>query len=119
MEKCLHQGFLPDTISTDLYSANIHGPVYDLPTTLSKFLLLGMSLGEIFTRCTVNPAKIFNFGAEIGTLKPGAEGDVSILDLVAGDFTFTDSDGKARAGRQKLQPVVTARAGKLFYPAAG
>jgi dihydroorotase len=119
MEKCLHQGFLPDTISTDLYSANIHGPVFDLPTTLSKFLLLGMSLGEILRRCTVNAARTFNFGAEIGTLKPGAEGDISILDLVADDFTFTDSDGKTRAGRQKLKPVVTVRAGKLFYPSAG
>lgn len=118
MEKCMQQEFLPDTISTDLYSANIHGPVYDLPTTLSKFLLLGMSPQEVLMRCTVNAAKTFNFGAEIGTLKPGAEGDVSILDLVAGDFTFTDSGGKTRAGRQKLQPVVTVRAGKLFYPAA-
>jgi predicted amidohydrolase len=69
-------------------------------------------------RCTVNAAKTFNFGAEIGTLKPGAEGDVSILDLVVGDFTFTDSDGKTRTGRQKLRPVVTVRAGKLFYPVA-
>jgi len=119
MGKCLHEGFLPDTISTDLYSANIHGPVYDLPTTLSKFLLLGMSLGEIIKRCTVNAAKTFDFGAEIGTLKPGAEGDVSVLDLVAGDFTFTDSDGKTRRGQQKLSPVVTVRAGKLFYPTAG
>jgi dihydroorotase len=118
MEKCMQQGFFPDTISTDLYSVNVHGPVYDLPTTLSKFLLLGMSLSEILRRCTANAAKTFNFGAEIGTLKPGAEGDVSILDLVAGDFTFADSDGKTRAGRQKLQPVVTVRAGKLYYPAA-
>jgi dihydroorotase len=119
MEKCMHQGFLPDTISTDLYSANIHGPVYDMTTTLSKFLLLGMRLPEVLMRCTINAAKTFNFGAEIGTLKPGAEGDVSILDLVAGDFTFTDSDGKTRAGQQKLTPVVTVRAGKLYYPAAG
>ncbi len=119
MEKCLHQGFLPDTISSDLYSANIHGPVYDLTTTLSKFLLLGMSLSEVFTRCTVNAARTFNFGAEIGTLKPGADGDVSILDLAVGDFTFTDSDGRTRQGRQKLHPEVTVRAGKLFYPAAG
>jgi len=119
MEKCLHQGFLPDTISSDLYSANINGPVHDLTTTLSKFLLLGLSLRETFTRCTVNAARPFNFGAEIGTLKPGAEGDVSVLDLVAGDFTFTDSGGKTRQARQKLLPVVTVRAGKLFYPVAG
>jgi dihydroorotase len=78
-----------------------------------------MSLGEIFRRCTANAARTFNFGAEIGTLKSGAEGDVSILDLVAGDFTFTDSDGKTRAGRKKLKPVVTVRAGKLCYPTAG
>jgi dihydroorotase len=118
MEKCLHQGFLPDTISSDLYSANIHGPVFDLTTTLSKFLVLGMSLREIFTRCTVNATRTVNFGAEIGTLKPGAEGDVSVLELASGDFTFTDSDGKTRQGHQKLQPVVTVRAGKLFYPVA-
>jgi len=119
MEHCLRQGFLPDTISSDLYSANIHGPVYDLTTTLSKFLLLGLNLREVFARCTVNAARMFNFGAEIGTLKPGAEADVSVLDLLAGDFTFTDSDGKTRRGGRKLLPVVTVRAGKLFYPVAG
>ncbi len=118
MERCMQQGFLPDTISTDLYSANIHGPVFDLTTTLSKFLLLGMSLSDVVARCTINAAKLFNFGAEIGTLRPGAEGDVAVLDLAAGDFMLTDSDGKTRQGRQKLNPVVTVQAGKLFYPAA-
>src|SRR5208337_4322616 len=29
MERCLKEGFLPDTISSDLYSANVNGPVYD------------------------------------------------------------------------------------------
>jgi dihydroorotase len=115
-EKSLHQGFLPDTISSDLYIDNINGPVYDLVTTLSKFLLLGMSLPDVIARCTVNAARTFNFGAEIGTMKPGAEGDASVLDLMSGDFTFTDSDGKTRQGHQKLVPVVTVRAGKLFYP---
>ncbi len=119
MEKCLHQGFLPDTISSDLYITNIHGPVYDLPTTLSKFLLLGMSLRQTIACCTVNAARTFNFGAEIGTLKPGADADVSVLDPAAGDFTFTDSRRQTRQGRQKLLPVVTVRAGKLYYPDAG
>jgi dihydroorotase len=118
MEKCMTDGFLPDTISSDLYTANINGPVYDLATTLSKYLLLGMSLRETIARCTVKAAPVFNFGAELGTLKPGAEADVSVLDLREGEFAFTDSEGKTRTGRQKLFPIVTARAGKLFYPAA-
>jgi len=117
-QKCIEQGFLPDTISTDLYTANVNGPVYDMPTTMSKFLLLGLSLPEVVRRTTENAARVFNFGAEIGTLKPGAEGDVSILRLQEGNFTFTDSDGKTRTGTHKLEPVVTVRGGKLFYPTA-
>jgi dihydroorotase len=114
IEKCLAQGFRPDTISSDLYTANIHGPVYDLVTTLSKFLLLGLSLREVVERATVDAARVFNFGAEIGTLKPGAEADVSVLELREGQFTFTDSEGKTRSGRQKIVPVTTVRAGKVI-----
>jgi dihydroorotase len=116
MEKCLGQGFAPDTISSDLYSANINGPVYDQLTTLSKFLVLGMSLHDLTARTTLNSARVFNFGAAIGTLKPGAEADVSVLDLKDGEFTFTDSDGKTRTGRQKLEAVTTVKGGKVFEP---
>ena len=31
-------GFLPDTISSDIYAASVNGPVFDLPTTMSKML---------------------------------------------------------------------------------
>jgi len=116
MEKCLAEHFLPDTISSDLYSANINGPVYDLPTTLSKFLLLGLDLIEVVERATIRAARVFNFGAEIGTLKPGAEADISVFELQEGEFTFTDSDGKTRTGRQRLAPVATVKGGRLFPP---
>ena len=118
MEKCLKQEFLPDTISSDLYSANINGPVFDLVTTLSKFLLLGLSLRQIVERATVNSARVFDFGAEIGTLRPGAEADVSVLELREGNFVFVDSGRKTRNGRQKIEPVVTIRGGKAYYPEA-
>ena len=118
MEKCLQQGFLPDTISSDLYSANINGPVFDLVTTLSKFLLLGLSLPQVVERATVKSAQVFDFGADIGTLRPGAEADVSVLELREGAYVFTDSGGKTRTGRRKIEPVVTIRGGKAYYPAA-
>jgi dihydroorotase len=116
MEQCLKLHFLPDTISTDLYSSNIHGPVFDLPTTLSKFMALGLSLNEVIARATVNAAAVFNFGEKLGTLAPGTVADVSVLDLQDSEITFTDSEHKTRTGRQKLVPVVTVRNGGLFYP---
>jgi len=118
MEKCLNQGFLPDTISSDLYSANINGPVYDLVTTLSEFLLLGMNLHDVIARATVNSSRVFDFGASIGTLKPGSEADVSVLELKEGQFTFTDSDGKSRTGGSKLEAMTTVRGGKVFEAGA-
>jgi dihydroorotase len=118
MEKCLKQDFLPDTISSDLYSANINGPVFDLVTTLSKFLLLGLNLRQVVERATVNSARVFDFGAEIGTLRPGSEADVSVLEVREGKFVFVDSGGKTRNGRQKIEPVVTLRAGKAYHPTA-
>ena len=51
------QGFISDVISTDLHSGNINGPVYDLPTTLSKFLSLGLSLEEVIEKSTIAAAK--------------------------------------------------------------
>ncbi len=113
-EKCVQQNFLPDTFGTDLGGMGYNGPVYDLVTELSKFLLLGLSVDQVIERVTVGPARMFNFGVELGTLRPGTVADISILDVREGSFTFTDSTGKKRAGRQKLQSAATIRAGKVY-----
>jgi dihydroorotase len=113
-EKCIQQGFLPDTIGTDLGGISYNGPVYDLVTELSKFLLIGLTLDQVIERVTIRPTKAFNFGVEIGTLRPGAVADITILDVREGPFTFTDSTGVKRTGRQKLQSVAAIRAGKTY-----
>jgi dihydroorotase len=113
-EKCLQQHFLPDTIGTDLGGLSINGPVYDLVTELSKFLAVGMSLDQIIERVTVRPTRMFNFGVEIGALRPGTVADISILEVREGTFVLSDSTGKKRTGRQKLQSTATIRAGKTY-----
>src|SRR5467141_4815199 len=113
-EKCLQQNFLPDTIGTDLGGLSYNGPVYDLVTELSKFLLLGLSVDQVIERVTVRPTRMFNFEAELGSLRPGAVADISILEVREGSFLFTDSTGKKRMGRQKLQSAAAIRAGKLY-----
>ena len=71
-EQAIKQGLLPGTISSDLHQFNIHGPVFDLATTLSKFLHLGLSLEQVIARVTTHPAKTFGFAAGLGTLREGA-----------------------------------------------
>ena len=93
IEKALDQGFLPDTISTDLtVTSATRGPVWDLPTTMTKLLHFGMSLEEIVRRSTAAPAKIMGYEGTVGTLKPGANADISVFELRDGKFELTDSD---------------------------
>ena len=113
-EKCLQQNFTPDTISSDLATTSINGPTFDLLTTASKFLLLGLTLDQVIERVTLRPTRVFNFAAQLGTLRPGAGADISILEVREGAFLFMDTDGKRRTGRQKLQSASTIRAGRLY-----
>lgn len=111
-EAALADGFRPDTISSDLHRFNIASPVHDLATTLSKFLLLGLSLDEVIAMATTAPAAALGRGAELGTLAVGAEADITVLRLEEGRFELTDSAGTTREARQRLVPAAVIRAGR-------
>ena len=117
-ERALDQGLLPGTISSDVHQFNVHGPVFDLATTVSKFLHLGLSLEEVIRRVTSNPAQVFGRLNAFGTLREGAEADIAVFSLDEGEFRLTDALGATRVGRRMLRPVATVKAGRL-YGAAG
>jgi len=113
-EKCMAQGFLCDTISTDLTLVTVERRVFDLPTMVSKFLSIGLPLDKAIAMVTINPTRVFDFGAQIGTLRPGSEADVSIYELRDGKFEFEDSDGVKRTGQKMLTSKAVVRHGQLF-----
>lgn len=114
VETALAQGFLPQTISSDLHIYNVHGPVHDLVTTVSKFLHLGLSLDEAIAKVTAIPAQVMGMADAIGTLRVGAWGDAVVLALEEGTFALTDSAGVTRTGRQMLSPQAVIRQGRLY-----
>ena len=99
----LDQGVVPDFLGSDLHTYNVHGPVFDLVTTLSKFLHLGMSVPEIIRRSTATCAAWLGMADEIGTLKPGACADITVLDIVDGEIPLTDSEGVTEIGRRSFE----------------
>ncbi len=101
--KAIHDDFLPTTISTDLHSASLQ-TAHDLPTTMSKFLALDVSLDNVIKLSTTNPAHVLGLDNFIGTLKPGAEADITILKLLDGSFTYHDVRGKSVKGNYRLLP---------------
>jgi dihydroorotase len=116
IEKALDQGFLPDTISTDLTTTSAsNGPVWDLPTTMSKLLHFGMSLDDLVARATAAPAKILGYKGTVGTLKPGANADIAVLELRDGNFELKDSEGTTVTAKRRLIAQLTLRDGRVCY----
>jgi dihydroorotase len=116
--RALAQGFRPGTISSDLHVYNLHGPVFDLATTMSKFLHLGLSLDEVVAMTTGAPAQVIGHDGRLGTLRPGAAGDVTLLAVQEGPVTFEDTVGERVEGTRRLVPAGAVRAGRWAPPKA-
>jgi len=115
-EACLEQGLGPGTVSSDVHRYNIRGPVFDLMTTLSKYIHLGYSIEDAVALGSSIPSAAVGLPDNIGTLKVGADADIAIIEHREGPVTFSDADGNERSGNQLLLPVETLRKGKRFNP---
>ena len=114
----VQQGFIPDSMSTDRHTGNINGAVVDQITTMSKFLAMGVPLADVIRRATVNPAREIH-RPELGTLSVGSEADVAVLELMNGNFGYTDCGNAKMIGKQKLVNRMTLRAGRIVYDPTG
>lgn len=133
-EAMIAAGLKPHVISTDLHQMSHHGaavmssdtaaspfirvrndgtPKFDLPTALSKFMAVGLSLEEVIAAATARPADLLGRGGEIGTLAPGARADIAIFELEPGRVEFKDVDGDVRVGTERLVNVETLIAGQI------
>jgi dihydroorotase len=113
----LAAGFRPDVISSDVHVLNIDGPAFDLLTTLSKFLVLGVDLNALVAAVTAAPARAIR-RPTLGTLALGTEGDATIVDVEQGAFEFQDTQGERLSAdrRFRLRGMVV---GGKWWPAAG
>ena len=117
VRRAMGEGLLPDVISSDLHGRMKQpgfGIVGDLPTTLTKFLPLGLSLEEIVVRCTTNPARVIGWQDRIGSLDVGREADIAVLKIIDEPTKLRDSVGGEIAHNQRIAARWTIRAGKVF-----
>jgi len=112
----LAAGFLPDVISSDVHVISIDGPAFDLLTTMSKFLCLGVDLPTVVKLATENPAAAIK-KPELGTLKSGTMGDATVIDIAAGRFDYADSIGEHMIGDKRMLSAGVVLAGKWWHPA--
>ena len=110
---CREGDFWPDTISTDLHHFNILGPVFDLPTTMTKFLYLGMPLPKIVQATTDAPARAMGLGDRFGRLLPGRQADITLIRIERGEWALPDVLDEMRSIRERLVAVNVFKRGVL------
>jgi dihydroorotase len=106
-EKLIATGYKPDVISSDIHQISIHGPLFDMPTCMSKFLALGMTFTEVIRASTSRPAEALGLQDEIGTLKPGAFADVALFRIEEGNYPFYDVHMNMREGQELISNTLT------------
>jgi len=111
----LANGFLPDTISSDVHALCIEGPAFDQVTTLSKFLCMGLDLPTVIKLSTETAGMALQ-RPELGTLKPGVPGDASILSVDEGSYTYADVLGETMEGDRKINARGAVVAGRWWHP---
>lgn len=119
--RMMDAGLFPYTISTDLHG-DFHSHDndttldYSLCGTMSKLLALGFDIPFVIRATTQHPAEVLRLADEIGTLKVGSRADVTVLDVVEGDWTFRDCRKVDLLGTQRLLPRLVVRKGRTHTP---
>ncbi len=122
-------GITPYTLGADMHGYNVKIPnaaadisenpffgvaPFNLTNAMSKMLHLGLSLTDVVASVTSNPAKMLGMADRIGTLAPGREADISVVDLLEGAFELADNSGVSVTARRLFQPDFCLKAGAFF-----
>ncbi|TPJ83346.1 amidohydrolase/deacetylase family metallohydrolase [Mesorhizobium sp. B2-5-13] len=99
----LERGLPPKTISTDLHNRSLDGSVWDMATTMSKLLSLGMAFEDVVTASTVAPRRAIRLPAD-SLLEKGKPAEFTLFELVDAELTVKDSQGATSVLNQLFEP---------------
>lgn len=114
----IKQGFLPNTISSDLHNSSMNSGMKDMANLMSKFMAMGLSIEDVITKSTWNAATTIK-RPELGNLSVGSVADVAVFSVKNGDFGFLDTSRTKIKGKQKLEAELTIRAGRIVWDLNG
>lgn len=111
------RGLMPDTISSDVTAMG--QSFHSLVECMAKFMAVGYTFSDVVAMTTGRAAAAIGRQDDLGAIAVGREADLTVLDLVRGDFVFTDTTKATFTGEHGIVPVHTVRAGELVPPVWG
>lgn len=102
-EIAIARGLLPFSISTDLHNRSLDNPVWDMGTTMSKLLAVGMPFDKVIEASTLAPMSVIGLPTE-GLLAPGARAEFTVFTRDPDELRIADSMGHEAVLRELLTP---------------
>jgi len=127
--KVLDAGILPHTLGADMHGYNTRLPAegaaasghmfagasnFSLTSAMTGLLACGVPLADIVPMVTSHAARMIGLDGDIGTLRPGAVADVSVLADERGRWVLRDNEGTEAVAERMLRPLFCLRAGRRF-----
>lgn len=110
----IEEGFLPDTISTDLQRFHLDQAArHDLPRVMSELRAAGMSELEVFAAATSRPASLLQ-RVDVGMLRADATADLTVLQA-SSSLPIGNAVGGPRVGTL-WTAVLVVREGRVVGP---
>lgn len=132
--RVLDAGIVPDTLGADLHGYNTEVPRpagtpagahpdpelhpfagstrFSLARAMTGLMACGLRLEQVVPMVTRNAARMLGREGEVGTLRPGAVADVTVLDDLRGRFSLRDNGGTEVVAERLLMPAFCLRAGR-------
>jgi dihydroorotase len=130
----LDAGIVPDTLGADMHGYNTTVPKpagtpdehpdkdhmfagttrFSLVSGMTTMLALGLPLEHVVAMATCNSAKMAGMDATIGTLAPGREADITVLNDERGRWVLRDNEGTQVMTDRMLTPAYCLRAGVRY-----
>ncbi|MCH8199865.1 MAG: hypothetical protein IIA54_07350 [Chloroflexi bacterium] len=114
-ERALAEGLPVQSISTDIHRGNVDRYVVSLARTMSKLMLLGLSLLEVVRAVTVTPSRALRLDADgFGGLTVGGPAHMTVFRVREETIELEDAEGVVRAAEQWIEPVTVFSSGERF-----
>ena len=112
-------GFIPDSISTDLHIGSMNGATKDELNVASKMMAIGLSLKEVVAEMTSHPAHEIK-REDLGNLSVGSVADIAVLRVEKGPLTASPTcRTRVSMATEKLVAELTIKDGKIVYDLNG
>ena len=105
-EVAIGRGLMPFSISTDLHNRSLDSPVWDLGTTMSKLLAVGMPFEAVVEAVTLAPNSVIGLPTE-GFLSPGKRAEFTVFNVSDADLPIVDSMGHKAHLKKLIAPQWT------------